>query len=302
MEMMRVNRISVPAHLLLRPEGAIGRVHSVFDRGLNMATQGRLIHVQWERELNSPFSLALDQTSPIGLQQSVREGDEVVKEGERFRIGTGEWILYAPKEFYDPCIPPAGKISESKLEQMSTFLIAEIEGFREKVPSLNFLLETEAIIESQTERLLGGLRKWNPPSKLLREFTGKLIGLGPGLTPMGDDFIIGIMGALALFRSHSKKMEDFFRNFRETIIAHLNGTCAISREFLQYATQTCFSEKIKNLLSLFSRKRFEEERLERTIQNAFDFGSTSGIGNLLGISYGLRVFSALRQNGEEGNG
>lgn len=226
----------------------------------------------------------------------------MVKEGERFRIGTGEWILYAPKQFYDPCVHPAGEISESKLEQISKLLIAEIIGFRERVPSLNFLLETEAIIECHTERLFGGLRKWNPSAKLLREFTGKLIGLCPGLTPMGDDLIIGIVGALALFRSHPKKMEDFFKNFREAITAHLNGTCAISREFLQYATQTCFSEKIKNLPPSFSHKRLEEEKLKRTIQNAFDFGSTSGIGNLLGISYGLKVFSVLRQNGEEGNG
>jgi hypothetical protein len=302
MEMMRVNRITVPAHLLLRPEGAIGRVHSVFGRGLNVVTQGRLIHIQWERELKSPFSLALNKTFPTGLHESIREGDEVVKEGERFRIGAGEWILYAPKEFYDPCIHPAGEILESKLEQMSTFLITEIRGFRERLPSLNFLPETEAIIENQTESLLGGLRKRNLPFKLLREFTGKLIGLGPGLTPMGDDFIIGIMGTFTLFRSHSKKVEDFFRNFREAIIAHLNATCAISREFLLYATQTCFSEQIKNLLSSFSHKTLEEEKLKRTIQSVFDFGSTSGIGNLLGISYGLRVFSALRQNGEEANG
>jgi len=302
MEMMRVNRITVPAHLLLRPEGAIGRVHSVFGRGLNVVTQGRLIHIQSERELKSPFSLALNETFPTELYESIREGDEVVKEGERFRIGPGEWILYAPKEFYDPCIHAAGKISESKLEQMSTFLITEIKGFRERLPSLNFLPETEAIIESQTEGLLGGLRKWNLSFRHLREFAGKLIGLGPGLTPMGDDFLIGILGALSLFRSYSKKIEDFFKNLREAITEQVNGTCAISSEFLLYATQSCFSEKINNLLTFFSYRKLEEEKLKKTIQNAFDFGSTSGMGNLLGIYNGLRIFSALRQNGEEENG
>lgn len=158
-----------------------------------------------------------------------------------------------------------------------------MEGFRKRIPSLSFLVETETIIKNQTEELLACLRKWNCPFKLLREFTGKLIGLGPGLTPMDDDFIIGIMGALALFRSHSKKVEDFFKNFKEAITGHLNETCTVSSEFLLYATQNCFSEKIDNLLYFFSHRKLEEEKLKRTIQNAFDFGSTSGIGNLLGI-------------------
>ena len=302
MEMTRVDRITIPADLLMRSEGTTGRVHSVFGRGLNLLTQGRLIHVQWERELRSPFSLVLNDTSPIRLQESIKEGDEVVKGDGRFRIGMGEWIRYAPKELYDPCIHPATEISESKLEQMSKFLIGEMEDLRERIPSLSFLVETEAIIKSQTEGLLACLREWNLRFQLLREYTGRLIGLGPGLTPMGDDFLIGILGALSLFRSYSKKIEDFFKNLREAITEQVNGTCAISSEFLLYATQSCFSEKINNLLTFFSHRKLEEEKLKKTIQNAFDFGSTSGMGNLLGIYNGLRIFSALRQNGEEENG
>lgn len=93
-------------------------VHSVSGRGLNVVTRGRLIYMQWERELSSPFSLELNEASPIGIQESVRDGDEVVKVDGRFRIGMGEWTLYAPEEFYDPCVHPAPRISESKLEQM----------------------------------------------------------------------------------------------------------------------------------------------------------------------------------------
>lgn len=297
-----MNRVTIPAHLLLRSEGSIGRVHSVFRRGLNVLTGERLIHIQWERELKSPFSLAFNETSPIGFRGNVREGDEVVKLEGQLRIGLNEWVAYAPEEFYDPFLRPTPRISESKLRQISKFLIGEIESFRKRIPSVNFLQETEAIIKSQTEGLLASLMGWNFSFKLLREFTGRLIGLGPGLTPMGDDFIIGVMGALARFRTYCKRIEDFFKNLKEAITGHLKRTGAISCEFLQYATESCFSEKMNNLLYLFSHRKLEEEKLKRTIGNALNFGSTSGIGNLLGIYDGLKICSALYQKGEEGNG
>jgi hypothetical protein len=267
-----------------------------------VAIGGRIIHVQRERELKSPFSLALNETSPVGLKESVREGDEAVKLNGRLRIGLSEWIGYAPEEFYDPCVRPARGISESKLGQILRLLIEEMEGFRRRIPSVNFLAESEAIIMSQTEELLASLARRDLSFERLREFTRRLIGLGPGLTPLGDDFIIGIMGILARFRAHSKKVRDFFKNFRGVVTGHLNETSAISREFLRYATRSCFSEKMNDLLYLMSHRKLEEAKLKRTIRNAFDFGSTSGIGNLLGIYDGLRIFSVLRQNGEEGNG
>ncbi len=302
MEVTRVNRITIPAHLLLRSEGTIGWVHSVFRRGLNVVAGGRIIHVQWERGLNSPFSLALNEASPFGLRESVREGDEVVKLNGRLRIGLSEWIAYAPEEFYDPCVRPVRGISGAQLGQMLRFLTEEMEGFRKRIPSVNFLSETEAIITSQTEGLLASLTRRDLSFERLMKFIGRLIGLGPGLTPMGDDFIIGIMGTLARFRTHSKKVGDFFRNLREAVTDHLSETSAISSEFLRYASLSCFSEKMNDLLYLMSHRKLEEEKLKRTIQSAFDFGSTSGMGNLLGIYDGLRIFSALCQNGEEGNG
>ena len=302
MEVARVNRITIPAHLLLKSEGNVGRVHSVFRQGLNVLTGERFIHIQCERELSSPFSLALSQACSIPFREGVREGDEVVKSDGQLRIGLNEWILYAPEEFYDPCVRPAFGISDSKLGEISKFLIRKIEFFRKKIPPVNFLLETEAIIKSETEGLLGSLTDANLSSNLLREYTGRLIGLGPGLTPMGDDFIIGVMGALARCRTHCNRIEQFFNSLREAIAGHLKQTVAISCEFLHHATRGCFSEKMKNLLYLFSHEKLEEEKLQRSIRSALDFGSTSGMGNLLGIYYGLRICSALYQNGEEGNG
>jgi hypothetical protein len=54
-------------------------------------------------------------------------------------------------------------------------------------------------------------------SELARTHVYALGGLGPGLTPFGDGFLIGILGVFALFHSHSKKIRNFFENCKEAI-------------------------------------------------------------------------------------
>jgi hypothetical protein len=300
-EMIKISRMTTPVHNLLKSEEAIGMVHSVFERSLNVILRERLVHIQWERELKSPFSLQLNGASIGGFQKTLKEGDPVFKEDRWLRVGDAAVIEYAPEELelYHPRIRFAQEISESRLYQISAVLGQEVQSLLRITSPLCYMSQVEAIVMAQTHKLLENLKTPHTHLHLINEFTGKLIGLGPGLTPFGDDLLVAILCALVSFRSNSKAIQDFFKHFRYAILIHLNKTCLISREFLRYAVNGFFSEKLNHLMNHLLFRPFDEEKIREVIRWGFDFGATSWIGTLMGVDDGLRMVSALNHDGRK---
>lgn len=92
-----------------------------------------------------------------------------------------------------------------------------------------------------------------------------LLGLGKGLTPSGDDFLIGFLAANRLARRNVSLNLDF------------NRTNYISGEFLRYALNGIFSEDLNEFLTKDISK----------IKNIISYGHTSGSDTLLGIYYAI---------------
>lgn len=109
---------------------------------------------------------------------------------------------------------------------------------------------------------------------------GRMIGLGPGLTPAGDDFLCGVLAGLILCGSGE---HPFSLALREYIDRHLEDTNAISAAFLQCALKGQFSHAVNSLLLLPSREE---------IFDAFTaIGHSSGTDTLCGITYLLDLNS-----------
>lgn len=105
----------------------------------------------------------------------------------------------------------------------------------------------------------------------------RLIGLGTGLTPSGDDFLTGILAGLILCNlQHSQ----FSQSLHQLISLSLNNTNLISAAFLKCALKGQFSLAINHLLdnpkSHYIQKDFQQ------------IGHSSGIDTLCGIYFLLK--------------
>lgn len=145
-----------------------------------------------------------------------------------------------------------------------------------------------------------------------------LIGLGPGLTPSGDDFLTGILLAFSLQKNIRKYIETHPEvNIRkntgtktdrelETKIKELNKkrkqickvvnenlerTNDISKEYLLCAMENRFGELYHKLKEQFYCGNMQEEIFCRIIHT----GHSSGLDTLNGLAAGLKMIKAMGQ-------
>lgn len=108
----------------------------------------------------------------------------------------------------------------------------------------------------------------------------KLIGLGIGLTPSGDDFLCGLLATL----QHSNATEShFYQRLSQQIKQNLTNTNLISSRFLECALQQQFSLPVLAFFKNINKQNAEIEQLIKLFEN---IGHSSGIDTLFGIYYG----------------
>ncbi len=113
-----------------------------------------------------------------------------------------------------------------------------------------------------------------------------ILGLGPGLTPSGDDFIYGVLSVLFYYNRLSGKSSDWLSLAAARISnAARNLTTVISYNMLRSCINGEFSEYIKNLLIGILYGNNVEPLLKKVLQ----IGSSSGADIAAGILYCLKI-------------
>jgi len=119
-----------------------------------------------------------------------------------------------------------------------------------------------------------------------------VIGLGFGLTPSCDDFLVGFLSTLSFFSTESSKLEQFRHDLIEEIRVKLATTTPISSAFLDAALSREFSEKILNFYRDCTHTDIDIRRMN--IEQIASTGHSSGIDSLNGINFGFKLISSLQ--------
>lgn len=114
-----------------------------------------------------------------------------------------------------------------------------------------------------------------------------MIGLGPGVTPSGDDILIGFLAGLWSLASENQELLSFIRSFGNALLQLTAQTSGISRTYLHHATQGQFSSSLSNLAEAIARGR----DVDRTLQIAMRVGHSSGMDSVTGLLIGLSVWN-----------
>jgi hypothetical protein len=115
----------------------------------------------------------------------------------------------------------------------------------------------------------------------------RLIGLGPGLTPSGDDVLIGIEAALHALGHPSA-------GFLASAVGDVEArTTEVAATFLRHAAAGEFAEPLHALLATLLGP--DDKGLPAAIQRAVAWGATSGTDCLVGVLIGLDVAAGVRR-------
>ncbi|HYM89470.1 MAG TPA: DUF2877 domain-containing protein [Nitrospiraceae bacterium] len=118
-----------------------------------------------------------------------------------------------------------------------------------------------------------------------------LIGLGPGLTPSGDDFIVGYLAGLWSTAGSDSSRLRFMSSLGAWLSQAAAGTNAISRTYIKSAVNGNVSEPIATLAQRFGQAKSMDSVREAT-RIALHVGNTSGTDGVQGLLLGCISWAA----------
>jgi hypothetical protein len=259
----RARRISTAVLPILRAPGAPGYVHSVFARAVNLVVDEQLVTLADASVGGLPNGVVFE----VGAEVSLVEGAAVRREGEMLLFGSG-WarLDLRPAVAWSPELPRGLSRLPWTLDDLRLLLdqSAATAGFW---PLLRRLISPAAPLSAMCARALPSLTELAEAQDLPRllDAARGLVGLGDGLTPSGDDLLVGFSAGLRatadpLAERFARGCADLARG-RTTLVAQM---------FLDHAARGAYSERVQRLVS-------------GSPTDARAWGASSGADTLLGI-------------------
>jgi len=179
------------------------------------------------------------------------------------------------------------KISEEMLNEniekirVLTLKYGQIEGIASILDGDKVANHYKDFIINSVKRLAKGISDFD--YKEITEASKRLIGLGPGLTPAADDFLLGILASLYYMGYYFGNHLENLKKIAGFMIYDLPGrTTFISEIMLRNGMKARFSELIRDLmLAVIHNTSVQDECV-----NLLSIGGTSGSDCAAGIVFG----------------
>ncbi len=278
--------------------GEAGVVHTVFRRACNLCFGDRLLVllapdlplVSWGVRLSAlprPFTELAAAGMPCHLEAgALLVGDRLAVDLQPARLWTGDRLV--PKV--------TGSAAASGQAQAAAWCSLRIIAAKRGWPGLCVLLapagqrvtrpasRLDAVlfaVAGEAVSTLQKARRENDTAAAVRA-ARHLAGLGPGLTPAGDDFLGGYLAGL--FIQTPPARGTFAQAFARGLATALPpGQPDVGHMFLTQACRGSFSEHLAALAAAMSTGTAARVRLEYYASQMLSFGATSGADTLAGL-------------------
>ena len=251
-------------------------VHSSFQNGLNLIGKNGLVFIGTRKNGELPFGIHLkDEDVYDIINNNKLKG--IIWDREESSFIAEEFVIDLSKSrVYDSHL---NIVEDSNIKNSIKYLkdtllsVTDNTGFDESIDSLisnnKFIIGIQENLNSNsTKQIDASLRK--------------LIGRGRGLTPSGDDFLIGLLWVNSISAIIGK---DFYTSLM-TLAIDENLTTDISINYYKEAFKGNFSSPLINLYN--SLIYCDEIKINFCIEEIINCGHTSGIDTLAGIVFGLK--------------
>lgn len=255
-----------------------GSVHSVFGRACNLSLDnGAMLALLAAEFGNVPHGARVDTPRGFAFDRAVRAGDRVSCRGGVARFapaslairigGAARWHAALDQLEVDlrrPRVAAAWQLTQLTMERHAQ---GHAQG-RVSLPHARCKALPDAV---------RALCKQASAAAVMR-----LVGCGPGLTPAGDDLLIGFLAGLRATAGNSAPRQAFLAELNATVREAATGTNAISRAYLEHASDGAFAEPLARLAQCIAEGAREPE-MNAAAHAALAVGATSGSDGVRGL-------------------
>jgi len=273
--------------LLLQRRAVRGHVLTVSRTVVNLVSGDAILAVGTFRSGMPPQGIELDNQSARLL--------EVVREGQEFRAGKN-WVTIGDRvtvclndgSRWSPSLPKMRISGWRGLAHRATALDRHLQaagrsGFTLPVDAGRQLRAFEVALAS------GDL-------ETMIEAGGALVGLGAGLTPAGDDLLVGFTAALAAIELCTDSVSEALAVAWASQAR--SRTTPVAASFYAHAAAGEYAEPIAAALRTVLSG--PTNRVQEAVEQAGTWGATSGLDMLQGVALGIRLVAQRCQFGRVG--
>lgn len=272
-----------------------GTVHSVYRRACNIATDtGGLVTLLAQDVGNLPHGISCVLPVPENFQRLFAPGQEVIMGQAELQIPAARIIVDLSGASEWRCPLPSVSVQSEATQRTLTGLRRILQNHPSTGGFAPLLVGTEPpssafdlALQRRLARALPALQEaanQSDPAAAVQALA-QLIGLGPGLTPSGDDFIVGYLAALHSSRACEAGVGLLLTALAAPVERLAAGTNLISRQFIRNALEGAFSEALGDLLSAIAHQ--DEARVLTFASQVLAMGHSSGADALAGLLFGL---------------
>lgn len=295
---------SRPVQPLFAQSTRAGRIHSLFPGALNIAVDETLLTLLSDEKPRMPNSARLPRCIMEQLYSTLSAGVRVRIGDGRLLIPILDLSIHLPdREAWEPVPRVAAHRWRSPAVTARIHLLARHlaqHGCQDGLaPLVRPLLLHEATRETPLGRialpLLRLLVRASREQNMLEveRAARRLAGLGPGLTPSGDDTLGGFIGVLALAGSQPEMDGMAHTRVAEAIAdAARPRTTLLSATLLAHAARGELAEQVGELLIALTLPQEADAIVLQAAERVLVYGASSGGDTLLGLLLGLQAIGS----------
>ncbi len=274
-----------------------GSVHSVYRQVCNIELdRGELLTLLGREPANVPHGVRCTLPDPADFRAWLRPAQAVAADDLSLRIPEGRITIDFSTAWrwrcgLDRC--PIDARAEPSLQALRAVRVV----LREQAPPSGFaplLLHDGtpggALDQAMRRRLMQALPALSCADADLdcvaaAHALAQLTGLGPGLTPSGDDFIVGYLAALHGRCPFEPLLPRYLEELSGPVMQFALAANLISRQYLLNALAGEFSESLAQVV--LGIARHDDLRLRESAAQLVRVGHSSGADSMLGLLFGL---------------
>jgi uncharacterized protein DUF2877 len=241
-------------------------VHSVYERAVNILWHdGRLVTLQGPSRLVAPFAAVVSRLPKVGS----------VIPGMAIRQRDGRILFGAISLFWEGAVLAETMIHSTEDSSVPLGIVLA----EQMMPPIASGLHSPTGREAR-QLLAHGIRLRDAVAFI--QGARALIGLGEGLTPAGDDCLVGALAVLRRFARPWLVSHPEIAAALSTAVG--DGTTIVGQEFILHALDGLFSEVVLRLVTASS-----VEDVRRAAAQLLATGGTSGADTLQGMQLALEA-------------
>ena len=265
----------------LVPDPFAGVVHGVHARACNVAADGSLLTLVAPGIADGPTIVVLDGEPSVDLRTCFRIGARIARAGAQL-TSPDVVVDLAPAQTWRP--DPTPRVGDAARSEINMRVAASRLAMRiGRDTSIVHRAEGRAVCA----RVEQACRDGDVDAAISDAI--RLIGWGEGLTPAGDDFLVGLLAGLDALATDSPQRGAFLERFGAALAAQTQRTTEIAAHYLRLAAGGHFGADAHRLRSALLSSR-DVARVGQLVDDALAVGATSGADHVTGVLAGLSAW------------